>query len=382
MLLPDFLKDKIERKNFFKIDRFSRIFGSKNFKKAPLAIQLIGTNGKGSTGRFLACALSFFGKKVFHFTSPHIHKINERFWLNGCEISDSKLEYAHNSVIAMLDDNEKLAISYFEYCTLLAAHIAKDFDVAIFEAGMGGEFDATSSLDIDLTIATCIDIDHTETLGESIEKIALTKLKATQKKLLIGEQTFKSQVWYAINFLNPKLQIYDYLAWLGDDDTKLAMQSCKSLNIATSPFVGNLALAISALRLLGYEPQLECFLNFDLKARTQKLNDTIWLDAGHNTGAAKAIAKNFAPKSMRLVFGCASDKDGLAMLCELAPIACFVEFFEYDSLRKTPKSQLIKYAQDIKLDVKEYDKHSGMPTLVFGSFELIDAFLKEYNAKR
>ena len=64
--------------------------------KLPFVIHIVGTNGKGSTGRFLAHYLYKKDFKVLHYSSPHIMKFNERIWINGSDVSDENLEDAHN----------------------------------------------------------------------------------------------------------------------------------------------------------------------------------------------------------------------------------------------------------------------------------------------
>jgi len=79
-----------------KIDyaRMPRIYESiKSHFKIPKIIHLIGTNGKGTTGRFLATALHSLGFSTGHYTSPHILKFNERVWLNGRDVSSEILGY-------------------------------------------------------------------------------------------------------------------------------------------------------------------------------------------------------------------------------------------------------------------------------------------------
>jgi len=61
----------------------------------PFVIHLVGTNGKGSTGRFLAHYLNKINYKVLHYSSPHIIKLNERIWINGSDVNDFDLEEAH-----------------------------------------------------------------------------------------------------------------------------------------------------------------------------------------------------------------------------------------------------------------------------------------------
>jgi len=106
----------------------------------PPIIHLVGTNGKGSTGRFLARYLVSRGKRAGHYTSPHIARFNERIWLNGSDCDDAVLESAHGQLQSMLDPADAAGLSYFEYTTLLAAAVfEKRCDYIVMEAGLGGE---------------------------------------------------------------------------------------------------------------------------------------------------------------------------------------------------------------------------------------------------
>ena len=77
-------------------------------------IHIVGTNGKGSTGRFLAHTLLKRGYSVGHYTSPHILKFNERIWINGDDIRDEELEKAHQKLQKLLPKKVSEALSYFE----------------------------------------------------------------------------------------------------------------------------------------------------------------------------------------------------------------------------------------------------------------------------
>ncbi|WP_236617361.1 Mur ligase family protein [Lebetimonas sp. JS032] len=154
-------------------------------------IHIIGTNGKGSTGRFLAHTLLKKGYSVGHYTSPHILKFNERIWINGKDIDDEDLEIAHSRLQKLLPEKVSESLSYFEYTTLLAAIAFEGLDFVIMEAGLGGEFDATAVFDKKITLITPIDYDHQNFLGNSIKEIATTKLNAIEKEAIIGKQINK-----------------------------------------------------------------------------------------------------------------------------------------------------------------------------------------------
>ncbi len=156
-------------------------------------IQVLGTNGKGSTGRFLALMLMQNGASVLHFTSPHIFSFSERFYKNGAIVGDGELLEAHN----FLQGFDFMAeCSYFEYATFLACVLAQGVDYLILEAGVGGELDSTSVIPRELCVFSVIDYDHTEILGESIEEIATTKLNAVfypnkVPKMVLGVQKYE-----------------------------------------------------------------------------------------------------------------------------------------------------------------------------------------------
>ncbi|WP_282786847.1 Mur ligase family protein [Flavobacterium croceum] len=159
--------------------------------KIPFVIHIVGTNGKGSTGRFLSHYLYKTGFKTLHYSSPHIKKFNERIWINGADVSDNLLQNAHEFLTRIYDEELLLKLTYFEYTTLLALYLSKDCEYLVLEAGLGGEFDATNVVKNDLSLITTIGLDHISFLGNSIEKIARTKMRATNKKMIIGYQEFQ-----------------------------------------------------------------------------------------------------------------------------------------------------------------------------------------------
>ncbi|MCH3853770.1 bifunctional folylpolyglutamate synthase/dihydrofolate synthase, partial [Campylobacter jejuni] len=112
--------------------------------------------------------------------------------------------------------------SYFEYATFLAVELFKDCDYAIFEAGVGGEYDATSVFDKSLSIFTKVGFDHTQILGDSLEKIARTKFKVMAKQALISSEQDERvlQMAQKIAFLkNTKL----YFSWQLKDENLMQL---------------------------------------------------------------------------------------------------------------------------------------------------------------
>lgn len=157
----------------------------------PRIIHVIGTNGKGSTGRYIAEMLRVNGNSVAHYTSPHILTINERFWLNGDIVNDDSLEKAHQVLQSILTDEEKNSLTYFEYTTLMTLPLFEEAHWIVMEAGLGGEFDATNVFPKVMSVVTTIGFDHQKFLGNTINEIASTKLRSMAKIVVIARQQFE-----------------------------------------------------------------------------------------------------------------------------------------------------------------------------------------------
>lgn len=251
MSLKDYLSDKPLFYDKIDYSRFPRAFASvREAIKPREIIHIVGTNGKGSTGRFLAQILTEFGFCVGHYTSPHIFKFCERFWLKGRDVSDDELEKAHQFLQSILNDEFKSSLSYFEYATLLAAVLFRECDYVIFEAGMGSRYDATGVFDKSLSLFTPIGLDHTAFLGENIESIAQTKFYKPAKFALMNDfmdfRAVKIGREVAKEFGSNLLFAHEIL----DDNDKNALDEY-SREFALADFMrSNLTLAYSGAKMI------------------------------------------------------------------------------------------------------------------------------------
>jgi dihydrofolate synthase/folylpolyglutamate synthase len=137
-----------------------------------------GTNGKGSTCAILETILLRAGYRVGCHTSPHLLSFNERARIDGKEASDADLlEHFEAVEQARAGLAEPVSLTYFEFTTLaiLRLFASKGLDAVILEVGLGGRLDAVNIIDTDCAIVTSIDIDHTDYLGDTREKIAFEK---------------------------------------------------------------------------------------------------------------------------------------------------------------------------------------------------------------
>lgn len=339
-------------------------------KKIPKIIQIIGTNGKGSTGRFLSLALMQNKYSILHFTSPHIFSFNERFYKNGKIIGDLEILQAHRFLQNLDFMNDA---SYFEYATFLALVLANDVDFLILEAGVGGEFDSTSAVKRDLCLFSLIDFDHEEMLGDCIEKIATTKLNAMVNPSIIGIQ--KHYIIKSIaKEIAHKKNIND-LFFVDSIDSDILTYLQKN-NLA-SFLAENLALSLKALDILGIDCDLDSLPNFDLKGRFQKIRDNIIIDVGHNISAAKAIKYNLKNKKVILVYNSYFQKNIEEILLILKENILRVEIIDIeDNDRIINKNDLIAILKKNNIKYSNFKEiNNNEDYLVFGSFSVIEKFI-------
>lgn len=141
-------------------------------------IHVAGTNGKGSVCAYLNAMLLAGGKKTGLFTSPHLVRINERFQINGEDVSDEQFLDAFLKAEKAAKEYEAEGEghpSYFETLFLMGMLIFKEAGVEylVMETGLGGRLDATNVVEKPLAcIITSISRDHTEYLGDTLEAIA------------------------------------------------------------------------------------------------------------------------------------------------------------------------------------------------------------------
>ena len=159
------------------IKEFVSILG--NPQETYPSIHVTGTNGKGSVSAILEAILAGAGYRTGLLTSPHLVSYNERIRINSSPISDKEIIELYTEIKQMLDINwsrESLP-SFFEYTTGLAFEYfkRKKVDIAICEVGLGGRLDATNVLNPVISIITRIALDHTKTLGNSLEEICREK---------------------------------------------------------------------------------------------------------------------------------------------------------------------------------------------------------------
>ena len=255
------------------------------------SIQVVGTNGKGSTSAMIANVLMKNNYKVGLYTSPHLVTINERIRINNILISNDDMDQFINQYKT---DLERIKPSFFEIMTVMALKyfIIKNVDIAILETGLGGRYDSVTAALSDIIIYTPIDIDHTSLLGDNLESIAREKAGAISSNTSLIFSTIQDSIVKKVldayaKKLNQKI-IYD-------DNIPLKKTSLAKHQIQ------NISLANMALLSLKKSNQWQLL---DIQ---QHLMDTVWpgriqtlqkkpnviFDVAHNNHGLQAFIDSF-----------------------------------------------------------------------------------------
>ncbi|MDG6882592.1 Bifunctional protein folC [Phocoenobacter uteri] len=383
-------------------------------KPAPYVITVAGTNGKGSTCKFLETALLKAGKRVGVYSSPHLMRYNERVRINGELLDDD----AHIRSFVKITKNKTASLSYFEYSTLSALDLFKqaNLDVVILEVGLGGRLDATNIVDPDFAVITSIDIDHIAFLGDNREDIGREKAGIFRKNIpvVIGERDCPNSIIEQIKslqchafFCGKEFQYSingEYFEWQSNNIhfDNLALPKIPYPNVATAlavltqlPFDISEQIireTVSETELTGRFQflKLQDFANFSKK---QPLAQVI-IDVGHNPHATRYLSERLSQikqpnQKIYAIFSALEDKD-LAGIVE--PLKTIVDEWHCVTLDcfRGQRSQIIleKIAKIIpnmtaysyeNMDVateKVFDLATEKDiVLVFGSFHTVSDFL-------
>lgn len=332
-------------------------------------IHIAGTNGKGTTSHILASLFQTAGFKTGLYTSPHLKSFRERIRIDGIEIPE---DFVVQFVKKYKASFEQIKPSFFEMTVALAfeyfAH--EKVDIAIIETGMGGRLDSTNIISPKLSIITNISLDHTQFLGDSLEKIALEKAGIIKPgiPILIGESCPETdfvfqekadlenaQIYFAdkefdITPLSLKSE-YNECIISGDYYTDLMLETdlqggYQSKNIRTSFAAFNLLKHIYPIKLKHFQSGLKSVKkNTGLMGRWQYLGDspTILCDTGHNEAGIKEVVKGLSAlsfKKLHFILGVVNDKDITGILKLLPKNAQY--YFTNASIPRALKAEHLK----------------------------------------
>ncbi len=302
--------------------------------KLPPVIHIAGTNGKGSTAAFLTSIFQTAGYKVHRYTTPHLVRRNERILLANEEISDAEFDAClHASAAPELTPFEHETAAMFLAMSRVPA------DVAIIEVGLGGRLDSTNVVRPALTIITPISIDHTQFLGDTIEKIAFEKAGIIKKGVpcVVGKQMPEAmrvidevaslRGTHIVN-LPPPFTGEGNGASISYKEIVSAVGGGIPPSLPGAHQIDNArTAATAALALREHFPKLtnhaieEGIRTAKWPGRLQQLAPNLWLDGGHNAQGGEVLAAFLEDKPhATLICGMMSDKDTYGYLQHLKPV--------------------------------------------------------------
>jgi dihydrofolate synthase/folylpolyglutamate synthase len=359
-------------------------------------VLIAGTNGKGSTGAFLAHMLKAAGLVVGWTTSPHLVDITERIWVDGEPIGEGALELLLGEAFEA-EERTGLHATYFELMIVaaLSAFRMTGIEVALLEVGLGGRWDATNATEPVLTVLTTVGLDHQMYLGDTVEAIAREKLcTARNGRPLVLGPTLDPDWIRALLTTKPSLHPAPRLgpADIHWDHSRVAG---KKVGLGGLHQLDNLATAFEAvrqLRTLGFPiPDRRLWAGVASTVWPGRLwkvpeLEGVWMDGAHNPDGAKVLADHALACGVRphLYFGAMGDKDLVGVARELKRMRPLSVSFVQGDAPRYARAQDLWEAWGLEapmLTVRQASAHlrarTEAPRLVTGSLYLLGDLLRE-----
>lgn len=321
-------------------------------------IHVAGTNGKGSTTNYIAHMLMEAGYKVGTFTSPHLQVHQDRIRVNEQWINDEFLIACANQYYDLWQRHD---CSMFEIDMFISVlyFLEHKVDFAVYEVGLGGRLDATNVIDPLISVITSIGLDHTELLGDTVEKIAAEKAGIIKKnKSCVCNEPKQS----CIDVFRERCKNQDSPLYLVKDASNLHLgnplrfdyQSIKNIELQSLATyqIGNACCAIETIIQLVNERKIT-ISDEQIKAGILKSHwggrfevmsqePLIILDGAHNEHAMKALCESMLtlPRPLIAVFSALKDKPTLQMIELLQKTCDGIIITEFDFYRAQSAQKL------------------------------------------
>lgn len=336
-------------------------------------IHVAGTNGKGSVCAILTSILKEAGKKVGMYTSPHIFRYTERIQINGLQISDTDFAGYVLGITDLANENN-IDLTEFEILTSVMFKYFADnnVEVVVLETGLGGRLDATNVIKKNLcSIITHIDMDHTEKLGNTTDKIAAEKAGIIKPHcpciVCEGKEAFYDK---AMEVDAPLEVIIPY-----SNTDKLSLKGINQQE--------NLSLALAAIDTcfpnITQDVIDKGLANVHHPCRFQYIKDkNLIIDGAHNPNGISSLIKNlelyYPFEKRRFIFGCLRNKDYPKMLNQLLKNNDEVYFYHFcnpnsatfEELQKASPVQGKELTSDIQIPFND-----GKLNIICGSFYML-----------
>lgn len=315
-----------------------------NPEKKLKFVHIAGTNGKGSTAAMTASILRKAGYRTGLYTSPYIYRFHERMQVDGMEITDEELSAVTEYVKPLAQSLEETPTEFELVCCIAFEYfVRKKCDIVVLEVGMGGAFDATNVIETpEVAVITNIGLDHTEVLGDTLEKIALTKSGIFKDNghavVYRGKPSVEAVFEQVCAERNTKLVKADF------DSLKLKKHSldgqvfdCGERKDLVLPLLGDHQLHNASVVLSIADSLKQIGWNISEENIRDGLRDVQWpgrfdivsksplfiIDGGHNPQCIEALVKNIEDylkdRKVIAITGVLADKDYADMYVPVMP---------------------------------------------------------------
>lgn len=347
------------------LDRIRRLLGRLGDPQEKLKfVHIAGSNGKGSTAAMLASVLTAAGLKTGLYTSPHLWRFHERFQVNGVPISDAGLADIAARVLEAAEDETE-----FELMTAIGMvyFLRAGCEIVVLETGLGGRLDSTNVIPApEAAVITHIGLEHTELLGDTLDKIAAEKagiIKPGCGAVLYGQsrgvQAVVEDVCGRLEvpltvtappqalFAGPEGQTFTYrgagpyhISLLGEYQVRNAAVVLETVNV---------------LRRRGWDIPEEALIRGLDRARwpgrmeLARRSPDVLLDGGHNPQCMEALGRAlrelYPERKLIFLAGVLADKNWTAMMEELLPLAKEFRTITPDSPRAMSAADLAAWLE-------------------------------------
>ena len=379
-------------------------------------IHVAGTNGKGSVCAFLESILRQAGYRTAMFTSPHLVTMRERFRIGEKMVSEQDVVRAFLKVYRIWQEGRDRGLKepvFFEYLFLMGVVIFSEEkpDYCLMETGMGGRLDPTVLLYPLLSVITSVSLDHTGILGNSIEEIAWEKAGIIKPGVPLVLMKENQAAFDVVNREAARKKSPVYV--LDSQDLKILKKTKNYIDFSIDNSYyyfsalrvwgragyqvlnGSLAAVAAGVLLPGLprETVYEGIVKARWPGRMQEIYPGIYVDGGHNPGAADRIVKDLEDSGDRwnLLFSVCDDKDYQSMirrLCDFPFGRIYVTGMRDE--RTAAWKRLLRLFEentdcpvsgwpDVRsgLDKAKNELKSGENLLCMGSLKLVGEILRE-----
>ena len=334
------------------------------------SVHIAGTNGKGTSAHSLAAILQSAGYTTGLYTSPHLKSFRERIKINGNEISQ-------NRVVTFVEDLDEIIgdmkPSFFEMTVVMAFQYFKEqqVDIAIIETGLGGRLDSTNVITPQVSLITTISMDHTDILGDTLEKIAIEKAGIVKEKIPVVIGNYQPDIHSIFEEKSKELKAplnsnaFDYIVdfvhkEITDGNDKVySLYGSESPNYLLKNIPGVLE-CINELNNLGYRIESSNVISglnnlqslTGLKGRFQVIGTApkVIADVSHNQQGLTALFDQIQTMdfdTLKVVFGTVRDKN-LQDLVSILPVDAIYYFTESKVARSLPAEELPRIFRHLK----------------------------------